>query len=164
MLTALALSALCFYLPACKGKVKDADIKTEVEAALAANPDYSGLMVDVKDGAVTVTGQVTETSSKTALPSRISSVKGVKSVQDNTTVAAPTPVITTPAEPVIAADDPLTKGVMDALKDHPRIKATVNDGVITVTGEASATEWRAVKMILDGLRPKKVEASGLKVK
>lgn len=164
MLTAIALLALLFYLPACKGKVNDADVKTEVEAALAANPEYSGLMVDVKDGAVTVTGQVTDASAKTALPSRITGIKGVKSVQDNTTVVAPAPTIPTATEPVISADDPLAKGVMDALKDHPGIKATVNDGVITVTGEASAAEWRTVKMILDGLRPKKVDASGLKVK
>ena len=161
MLTAIALSALFFYLPACKGKVKDADIKTEVEAALAASPDYSGLAVDVKDGAVTVSGQVQEAAAKTALQSRITAVKGVKSVQDNTTVAAPAPMV---AEPVIAADDPLTKGVTDALKDHPGIKATVTDGVITVTGEASAAEWRKVKIVLDGLRPKKVDAKGLTVK
>jgi len=160
MLTAIALSAMLFYLPACKGKVKDADIKTAVEAALASTPGYSGLMVDVKDGAVTVTGEVTEASAKTALQSTVSAVKGVKSVQDNTTVMAPPP----PPTPAISADDPLTKGVTDALKDHPGISATVNDGVITVTGEIKAADWRKVKIALDGLKPKKVDASGLKVK
>lgn len=162
MLTAIALSAMLFYLPACKGKVKDADIKTSVEAALAASPEYSGLAVDVKDGAVTLTGQVSEPSLKTALDSKVSAVKGVKSVVNNTTVAAPPPPA--PATPVITADDPLTKGVTDALKDHPGIKATVSDGVITVTGEIKAADWRKVKIALDGLRPKRVDASGLKVK
>ncbi|HEX2846423.1 MAG TPA: BON domain-containing protein [Chitinophagaceae bacterium] len=162
MLTAIALSTMLFYLPACKGKVKDADVKTAVEAALASTPGYSGLMVDVKDGAVTITGEVTEASAKTALQSTVSAVKGVKSVQDNTTVMAPPPP-PAPA-PDIAADDPLTKGVTDALKDHPGIKATVSDGVITVTGEIKAADWRKVKMALDGLKPKKVDASGLKVK
>ncbi|MGN6293887.1 MAG: BON domain-containing protein [Chitinophagaceae bacterium] len=160
MLTAIALSTMLFYLPACKGKVKDADVKTAVEAALASTPGYSGLMVDVKDGAVTITGEVTEASAKTALQSTVSAVKGVKSVQDNTTVMAPPP----PPAPVIAADDPLTKGVTDALKDYPGIKATVSDGIITVTGEIKAADWRKVKMALDGLKPKKVDASGLKVK
>ena len=163
LLTAIAFAAMLIYLPACKGKTNDADIKTGVETALSSNPDYSGLMVDVKDGAVTLTGQIANASSKAALQSKISGVKGVKSVQDNTMVAEPPPTTIT-TEPTITADDPLAKAVTDALKDHPGIKATVNGGVITVTGEASSTEWRTVKMALDGLRPKKVDASGLKVK
>jgi len=163
MLTAITLSAMLFYLPACKGKVKDADIKTAVETGLCSTPGYSGLAVDVKDGAVTITGQVAEASAKTALQSKVQAVKGVKSVQDNTTVMAPPPP-PAPATPAITADDPLTKGVTDALKDHPGIKATVNDGMITVTGEIKAADWRKVKIALDGLKPKKVDASGLKVK
>lgn len=162
MLTAIALSAMLFYLPSCKGKVKDADIKTAVEAALAATPDYSGLAVDVKDGAVTLTGQVTDPSAKAALQAKVLAVKGAKSVVDNTSVAPPPAPV--PATPVISADDPLTKGVADALKDFPGIKATVTDGVIAVTGEIKAADWRKVKIALDGLKPKRVDASGLKVK
>ena len=162
LLVVMAFFAGCYFLPACKSGVKDADIKTGVEAALASDPNYSGLTVNVSDGVVTVNGSLPDPSSKAGIQSKVAAVKGVKSVQDNTTVAPPPPPA--PAEPVIAADDPLTKGVTDALKDHPGIKASVNDGVITVTGEASAAEWRIVKIALDGLRPKKVDAAGLKIK
>jgi hypothetical protein len=40
----------------------------------------------------------------------------------------------------------------------------VKDGVITITGEQKADRWKKLKMALDALKPKKVDASGLKVK
>ena len=42
--------------PGCKSKVKDEDVKSSVETALRANPETTGLMVDVKDGVVTLSG------------------------------------------------------------------------------------------------------------
>lgn len=162
LLAAMAVIATLSYLPACKSGPKDADIKTEVDAVLASDPNFAGLTSDVKDGVVTVNGTVPDPSAKASLNTHVIGVKGVKSVTDNTTVAPPPPPV--PAEPVISESDPLAKGVADALKDHPGIKATVTDGVVTVTGEASAAEWKKVKVVLDGLRPKKVDAKGLKVK
>ena len=162
LFVAMAFIATLSYLPACKSGPKDEEIKTEVDAVLASEPSFAGLTAEVKDGVVTVNGMVADPSVKTSLNSHVIGVKGVKSVTDNTSVAPPPPPA--PAEPVISDNDPLTKGVTDALKDHPGIKATVTDGVITVTGEASAAEWKKVKMALDGLRPKKVDAKGLKVK
>jgi hypothetical protein len=50
------------------------------------------------------------------------------------------------------------------MKDYPGVTATVKDGVITVTGESTAAKWKMLKMALDALHPKKVDASGLKVK
>jgi osmotically-inducible protein OsmY len=160
LLVAVALLTACHYLPACKSGPKDADIKTEVQAALATQPGYLGVNVEVVDGAVTVGGEVADPTAKSGLQSRVESVKGVKSVKDNTTVAAPPP----PAEPVIAADDPLTRGVNDAIKDHPGVTATVTDGVIAVSGEIKSADWKKLKKSLDGLRPKKTDASGLKIK
>jgi hypothetical protein len=64
----------------------------------------------------------------------------------------------------IAADDPLTKGITDALKDYPTVKATAADGVITVTGETTKADWKKIKMALDALHPKKVTATDLKIK
>lgn len=158
-LTVVAIAAFAVYLPACKGKLKDADVKTAAEAVIAANPDYKGLVVDVKDGIATVTGEVRDASVQSALKTSLGAVKGVKSIQDNTTIAAPPP-----PPPVIAADDPLTQGINDALKDFPSVKATVKDGIISVTGETTAANWKKIKIALDALRPKKVDASGLKIK
>ena len=160
LLLILCTIGLFSAIPSCKSKEKDADVKEAVEMALAANPDFSGLRADVKDGVATITGEVKDESIRNSLTPTIADVKGVKSVQNNTTVATPPPPVTAPE---IAADDPLTKRVMDALKDHPTVKATVSDGVITVTGEATPANRDKIKKALDALHPKKVDLKGLKI-
>ena len=50
--------------PGCKSKEKDADVKTSVESALRANPETAGLMVDVKDGVATITGETKDDAAK----------------------------------------------------------------------------------------------------
>jgi len=139
----------------CSSKPKDADLKSSVETALKNDPSTSNVMVDVKDGVATLSGEVADAAAQTAATDHASGVKGVKSVQNNTTVAAPAVVIT--------PDDPLTTGVKDATKDFPGATATVNDGVITVTGELKADDWKRLKMALDNLHPKKVDATGLTI-
>lgn len=144
-------------IPGCKSKVNDADVKTAVETALQANPETAGLMVDVKDGVATVSGEAKDEAAKTKATELATAVKGVKSVENNVSVAPPPP----PVE--ITADDPLTSAVKDATKDYPTVTATVKDGVISVSGELKSDSWKKLKMTLDGLKPKKVDASGLKV-
>ncbi|MEJ7586611.1 MAG: BON domain-containing protein [Ferruginibacter sp.] len=161
MIRLLALVAIMatFTLTGCKPK--DADIKTAIETKLNSDPDLSAVMVNVSDGVATLSGELQTTAAKARIQDLTKDVKGVKSVTDNTTVALP-PVATAP--PVIAADDPLTKGVTDATKDHPTVKATVQDGVVTVTGTIAADKWKKLKMTLDGLNPKKVDGSALTIK
>lgn len=142
-------------------KPKDADIKTAIEAKIKANPDLSTVSVDVKDGVATLSGELKDEAAKAKVPELSKDVKGLKSTADNTTVA-PAPVIVAP--PVITADDALTKSVADATKDYPTVKASVKDGVISVTGQISADKWKKLKIALDGLKPKKVDASALKIK
>jgi len=140
----------------CKSKLKDEDVAAAAEAALTANPDLKGVSVVVKDGIATISGEVKDASAQAAAQSAVAAVKGVKSVQNNVAIAAAPPVTITP-------DDPLAAGVRDATKDFPSVKATVNDGVITVTGELKADDWKRLKMALDGLKPKKVDAAALKI-
>jgi osmotically-inducible protein OsmY len=152
-----AVALISSSTPGCKSKVKDADIKTAVETALRANPETAGLMVDVKDGVATLSGSAKDEAAKARATELATAVKGVKSVQNNVAV-------TPPAAPVeITADDPLTSAVRDATKDYPTVTATVNDGVIAVSGELKSDSWKKLKMALDGLRPKRVDASGLKI-
>jgi len=158
----LLFAAVAFMsgsITGCKSKVKDADIKTAAEAALATNPDFKGIIVDVKDGVATISGEVKDASAQAAAQTSVAAVKGVKSVQNNVTVAPPP----TAAPVTITPDDPLAKGVKDATKDFPSVTATVNDGVIAISGELKAPDWKRLKMSLDGLKPKKVDASGLKI-
>ena len=159
LLLIAAVALMSSSIPACKSKVKDADIDTAAEAALASNPDLKGLSVDVKDGVATITGEVKDATAQAAAQSAVAAVKGVKSVQNNVTVASPTAT----APVTITPDDPLAAGVKDATKDFPSVTATVNEGVIAVSGELKADDWKKLKMSLDGLKPKRVDASALKI-
>ena len=140
----------------CKPKIKDSDI----EAKIQSNTALSGIVASVKDGVVTLSGEVKNDAEKGAVETAVQSIEGVKQVINNCTITPLPP----PAPVEIAADDPLTKGINDALKDHPTVKATASDGVITVTGETTKADWKKIKMALDALHPRKVTATDLKIK
>lgn len=153
----LMIAIASVWLFSCKPKIKDADIQTQIQS----NTALSHLVANVKDGVVTLSGECKDETEKEACENLVKQIPGVKSVVNNTTIAPPPPP---PAPVEIAADDPLTKGITDALKDFPTVKATAKDGIISVTGEATAANWKKIKMALDGLKPKKVDASGLTIK
>lgn len=155
----LPLLALVAGLTFSGCKPKDADIKANIEKSLKESPSTSGVMVMVNEGVATLSGEVPDAATKTALDAKVAAIKGVKSVQNNTNLPAAT------SAPVqVTADDPLTSAVTDATKDYPGVNTTVNDGVITVTGELTAARWKALKMSLDALKPKRVDATGLTIK
>lgn len=152
LLTALA----GIWLFSCKPKISDQDI----EAKIQSDPALSHVVATAKRGVVTLSGEAKDEADKANIEAAVKGIEGVKQVVNNVTIAPPPP----PAPVEIAADDPLTKGIADALKDFPSVKATVNDGVITVTGETTAANWKKIKMALDGLKPKKVDATALTIK
>lgn len=91
----LMISLFATFLTACGGK-SDTDIQKEVEGRVKARAPQ--VTVAVKDGVVTLGGQVTTPEQKSAAVAAASG-EGVKSVQDNIqTRPAPTPVmpVTTP--------------------------------------------------------------------
>ncbi|MFT3746817.1 MAG: BON domain-containing protein [Agriterribacter sp.] len=153
----LLIAIASIWLFSCKPKIKDEDIQTQIQS----NPALTHLVATVKDGVVTLSGECKDEADKTACENAVKQIPGVKSVVNNTTIAPPPPP---PAPVEIAADDPLTKGITDALKDYPTVKATAKDGIISVTGEATAANWKKIKIALDALKPKKVDASGLTIK
>ncbi|TCC98371.1 BON domain-containing protein [Pedobacter hiemivivus] len=157
-----ALMVLCVLtaaLTGCKSKPKDADLKAAIETAIQANTMASGVTVSVEKGVATLSGQVTDETSKQTLDKTTASVMGVKSVVNNITVAAP------PAGPVVvAADDALTTAVKDATKDFPTVVATVSDGVVTLKGEIQKANLQKLMMTLQALKPKKVDNSQLVIK
>jgi osmotically-inducible protein OsmY len=134
--------------------VKDSTIQENVVAALKANPDLAGITADVSKGVVTLSGQCKDEMSKTAAETAITKLEGVKQVVNNCTVAPPPPP---PAPVVISADDQLTKAVTDAIKDFSGVKATVNDGVISLTGEIKRPDLKKLMESLNSLKPKKIE-------
>jgi len=113
--------------------------------------------VDVKDAVVTLTGNVQNEDERLNLEkaAKAAEPKAIKSVVNNLSI---TPVL-------VSSDDiALTDKVLDATKDFPNIKATVAEGIITVTGEVEQARIQTLKMSLDALNPKKVDLSGVKVK
>ncbi|MCW3463989.1 BON domain-containing protein [Chitinophaga nivalis] len=157
-LTAAVLIAGLAFMVACKGKPKDSDIQAAVTTSLQATPQVA---VDVKEGVVTLSGEVSSEAEKASVEAAAKSVKDVKTVANNITVAV-APVTTAPV--ATTPDDALTTAVAGVVKDFPGVSATVKDGVVSVAGELNAARWKTLKIALDALKPKKVDASGLKVK
>jgi hyperosmotically inducible protein len=135
--------------------VKDSTIQKQIAEAAVTTPAMNGVSATVAEGVVTLTGEVKEDASKAACESAVKSIKGVKSVVNNITVAAPPPPPA--AMPVVAQDVALTKGVTDATKDFPAVKATVADGVITLTGEIKRAALPKLMQTLNSLQPKKID-------
>lgn len=155
ILTVIAVAVIAFSMPGCKSKVKDADVKTSVEAALRGNPDYTAVMVDVTDGVATLSGEVKDETAKAGAEASTKEVKGVKSVTNNISIALPP--APPPASVEVTSDDALTTAVKDAIKDNTGVMADVKDGVITLTGEIRKTDLPKLMQKLNALKPKKIE-------
>jgi len=132
---------------------KDTDIKANVEEKLKTNADMvaGAMTVSVTDGVVTLTGTCKDEACKAKCEELAKSAKGVKSVVNNAMVAS----MQAPVE--ISTDAALSQGVTDATKDHPTVKASVNDGVVTLTGEIKRDQLAKLMMTLNTLKPKKIE-------
>jgi osmotically-inducible protein OsmY len=148
VLMAIAIAATVGFVSC---KPKDADIKTALEEKLKATPELAGVTVDVKEGVATLTGEVKDAATVASATTLLQDVKGVKSVTNSLTVTpAPAPII-------VSADDALTKAVTDAVKDYTTVKATVKDGIVSLSGELAKTSLPKLMMAIQALHPKKVE-------
>jgi len=142
----------------CNSKPKDADIKTDVDKAIATNSNLSGVSATVNEGVVTLSGEVKDETTKGIAATTASGVKGVKSVNNNVTVAPP------PAAPVeITADDPLKASVDNTIKAYPGVAATIKDGVITLTGQIKKADLQKLMQTLSTLKPKKIDNTQLTI-
>jgi len=135
----------------CNSKSKDADIKMEVDKAIAANASLSTVSTSVNEGVVTLSGEVKDESTKTAAEEAARGVNGVKSVTNNLSVTPP------PATVVITADDPLKASVDNTVKAYPGVSASIQDGVVTLTGEIKRVDLQKLMMELNSLKPKSIE-------
>ncbi|ETZ22408.1 BON domain-containing protein [Pedobacter sp. V48] len=136
----------------------DADIQAKVTETLKTVP---GISAQVKEGVLTLSGNVSDAAAKTAAEAAVKEEKGIKSIVNNITI---TPSLSSVVAPIaMAADEALTKAVRDATKDYQGVTAVVKDGIISLKGTLSADKWKRLKMTLDGLGPKKVDASGISI-
>lgn len=130
---------------------KDADVVADAQKVLPIEAK-----VDVKDGVATLTGEFKDDAAKKAAEEILAKVKGVKSVVNNATLVA-APVVAPVQTVVNAADELLMKGVKDATKDFSTVKADVKDGIISLTGEIKKANLPKLMMVLNALKPKKIE-------
>jgi len=161
ILVFIAIASIAFVVPSCKGKMKDSDIKSAVDTALGSNPSFSGLTVTINDGVATISGEVQDEATKTAVQTAVAGVKGVKSVQNNTMVTPPQPSNQVVPEP---QGDALAKAVNDAIKDYPGVTATIKNQVVVLGGQIARGDLQKLMMTLNGLKSmglKAVDSKGL---
>lgn len=84
------------------------------------------------------------------------SCKGKNNNQNTGTTTTTTTESPSTAPVVVNEDEELRSGVKDATKDFPGVNATVDNGVITLTGSIERSRYPTLKQSLDALRPKQV--------
>lgn len=123
----------------------DADLKVAADKALGG---AKGVTVEVAKGVATIAGQFADSTARGAAQAALATVKGLKSVVVNATVAPPV---------VISADDMLKSSLVAALKDFTKISADVKDGVVTLNGEVAKSDMPKLMQAVSALHPKKIE-------
>lgn len=157
-ISALILSGgLLLSLAACNSKVDDITIQNNVQNTLTTT--IPAVNAEVKDGVVTLSGSVASEGEREQAEKAVTELKadkksGIKDVVNNITVAVAQ----------VSPDAALEQGVSTFVKDFPDVKATVNNGVITVTGSVEKARVQTLKQGLDALNPQKTDMSGLQVK
>ena len=129
----------------------DASIAESAKAKVTAiSPSVT---VDVKDGVVTLGGEVADEATKAAAESALSGLKGVKSVVNNITVPPP------PPPPVQINPDDVLRQTVDsvfAAKGIKGVTATVSDGVVTLSGSVKKADRIKAMQVVNEAKPKKV--------
>ena len=143
LLMIVAVSATMLFVSC---KPKDADIKANVEKALQADPMMTGTMVDVKDGIVTMSGQCKDDACKAMCEKTVMSVKGVKSVVNNCTVAPPPPP--PPASLTTMLDAATQQKVKDGLKDIKGVTVEFVGDKAVLSGEVSKADRMKIMQML----------------
>ncbi len=137
------VAGITLGMTSCKSQAqKDAEAQAKIEAQLTP-----GITVEVKDGIATIDGQFTDEVARANTEAEVKSIAGVKSVVNNGTVEPPI---------VINPDETLISGVNALMQGYTGVSASVNEGVVTLTGEINREDWMNLKPALDALRPKQV--------
>ena len=126
------VTVMLFLLVSCSPS--DEQINQSVQTALTSNASLSPVSAMVKDGVVTLTGEVESETLKTLAATSVSGVKGVKSVVNSVTVKPPGP---TPEELKKMADDALLQKVNANFATYKvtGVTASVADSIVTLTGQ-----------------------------
>jgi hyperosmotically inducible periplasmic protein len=126
------VTAILFLLVSCSPS--DEQISQSVNKTLTDNESLSPVSASVKDGVVTLNGEVESETLKTLAETSVSTVDGVKSVVNSVTVKPPGP---TPEELNKMADDALLQKVNANFATYKvtGVTASVADSIVTLTGQ-----------------------------
>ena len=149
-ITAITLIlALGMSVASCK-KVNDADVQNAAQEVLMADPAVAGVVVTVQEQVATLTGIVDDEAAKEAAESAVAAVENVKSVVNKIDVVPPAPDYS-------ELDAAINAALADALKDHAKVTAAVQDGAITLTGEIRERDLTTLMQKMNGLNPVQIE-------
>ena len=145
-ITLLLFLCIAVGLTSCKSHDdKDKQIKEDIEKILVP-----GVSVNVDRGVAKITGEFDTEEIHNSVLRDAKKVKNVKSVLDDAiTRAVPTPTQANNFEEKIDA----------ILVLYPMVKANINDGTVTLTGELERSELPGLMQKINETQPKKVENS-----
>lgn len=137
------------FFTACKPS--DASIAESAKGKVSAI--NSAVTVDVKDGVVTLGGQVPDDATKTAAETALQGLKGVKLVVNNITVPPP------PPPPVVISPDEILRKSVDSVftaKGITGVTAAVSNSEVTLTGSVKKDVRIKAMQAVNEVHPKKV--------
>ncbi len=150
-LTKLLFTGLVASLLLSACKPSDSKIAENVKSKVT--PVAPAVAAVVKDGVVTLSGEVADEATKAAAETAVQGIKGVKSVVNNITLPPPPPPVVT-----INPDDVLRTTIDAAFtaKGIKGITASVSNGEVTLTGEVKRADLTKVMQVANEAKPKKV--------
>ena len=152
----IMLMSFALFVSIISCKPSDDKINEAVKTALAGNEALGTVTSSVKDGVVTLRGEVDDDGVKSLAETTVRDIKGVQSVVNSLSVKPQGP---TPEELKRMADDALQARVTDAFTRYKvtGITAAVTDSVVTLTGDIKRSNLQnAMKAAMEAA-PKKVE-------
>ena len=140
---------LMVIVASCKQGPSDNDLEKDLTTRIrSAAP---GVVLTVKNGVVTLSGTCPDESCKHTSETTAKGTKGVKEVVNNIIISTPPA-----AAPEITSTDTLQTSLNSLLSAYKTVKGTVQDGVITLTGEIKRSELTPLMQSVNELKPKRV--------
>lgn len=142
---------LSFFLSSCQPD--DKKVAENVKSGITAlDPD---IQVNVNDGVVTLSGEVSDDATKNSAETSVKGIKGVKSVVNNITVREEVQA----APPVPINSDNQVRQSIDssfAKKNIKGVNVSVVNGEVTLTGDVKKSDLTKVMQAANESKPKKV--------
>ncbi|MCO4292155.1 BON domain-containing protein [Solitalea sp. MAHUQ-68] len=149
--SSIMLLLFALFFTACGPK--DSQISEEVNKQIASYGP--GVSATVEKGVVTLNGELADEMSRGSLETLVKSVKGVKSVVNNTTVKVEPPP---PAAVQINPDDVLKTTIEESFKQKgiSGVTFSILNGEVTLTGEVTKEDLMKAVQAANEAKPKKV--------